>query len=297
MESSLSSTSHFRSISLPSRLTDPSCTMIHTKINELNEFGNLQVVTTQTIQSSLVRLAELYVCVDELVRSPQTQQALLRHQNGTLVEDALEGSIELLDSCSTLKDLLKFTKEHVQILQSAIRRKGGDTTLVSQIAAYLSFRKKAKKSVIKCLGSLKRLEKKMGSFLFLDVDHHVSMVVKVLQEVNAIAISLLKSLLVFVSNKTKPTNGVQLLSKLVSMSTSRHDKNQTFMNELETVDFDLMSLHRNAHKGDTKNVDVQMTLRRLFILDASLEGFEAGLDCLFRRLIQSRASLLNIVAC
>ncbi|KAJ9564656.1 hypothetical protein OSB04_000622 [Centaurea solstitialis] len=293
MESSSSSTSHFRSISLPSRLTDPSCTVIHTKINELKEFGTLQVVGTQTIQSGLVRLGELYVCVDELLRSPQTQRALSRHQNGTLVEEALEGSIELLDSCSTLKELLKFTKEHVQILQSALRRKGGDSTVISQIAAYLSFRKKAKKSVIKCLGTLKNLEKKMGSFLFLDVDHHVSTVIKVLQEVNAIAISQLKSLLVFVS---KPTNGAQFISKLVSMSTSRKAKNQTFLNELETVDFALMSLHKQTHNGDTKNVDVKMTLQRLLILDACLEGFEAGLDCLFRRLIQSRASLLNIVA-
>ncbi|KAJ9564582.1 hypothetical protein OSB04_000548 [Centaurea solstitialis] len=296
MESSTSSTSHFRSISLPSRLTHPSCTMIHTKINELKEFGTLQVVGTQTIQSGLVRLAELYICVDELLRSPQTQQALSRHQNGTLVEEALEGSIEVLDSCGTLKELLKFTKEHVQILQSALRRKGGDSMVVSQIAAYLSFRKKAKKSVIKCLGILKHLEKKMGLFPFLDVDHHVSTVIKALQEVNAIAISLLKSLLMFVSNKTK-TNGAQLMSKLVSMGISKQDKNQTFMNEMENVDSTLMSLHKQAHNGGAKNVDVKLTLQRLLILDATLEGFEAGLDLIFRRLIQSRASLLNIVAC
>ncbi|KVI02989.1 hypothetical protein Ccrd_018717 [Cynara cardunculus var. scolymus] len=132
--SSSSSISHFRSVSLPSRLTHPSCAMVHTKINELKEFGNLQVVTAKTIQSGLVRLAELYFCVDELVQSPQTQQALLRHQNGTLVEDALEGSILFLDSCSTLKDLLMLTKEHVQILQSGLRRKGGDSIVISQTA-------------------------------------------------------------------------------------------------------------------------------------------------------------------
>ncbi|KVI02992.1 uncharacterized protein LOC112512950 [Cynara cardunculus var. scolymus] len=291
-----SSTSHFRSVSLPSRLTNPSCTKIETKINELKALGNL-VVSGETIQSGLVGLAELYVCVEELVLSPKTQPAFLCHQNGTLVEDALEGSIGLLDLCSTIKDLLMLMRENVQILQSALRRKGGNPTVATHIATYLSFRKKTKKNVTKSLGTLKHLEKKMGSFLVRDVDCHVPMASKVLGDVYALTISQFKSLLVFVSTKTKPTNGVQLISKLVSKSTSEHAKRKTFINDMETIDLALTSLQKSSCNSDTKNVDVQMTLKRLQILDASLEGFEAGLDCVFRRLIQTRASLLNVVAC
>ncbi|KAI3665290.1 hypothetical protein L6452_43914 [Arctium lappa] len=292
-----SSTSHFRSVSLPSRLTNPSFTKIETKINELKALGNL-VVSSESIQSGLVGLAELYVCVEELVRSPKTQPALSRHQNGTLVEDALEGSIGLLDLCSTLKDLLLLMRENMQILQSALRRKGGNSTVATHIATYLSFRKKTKKNITKSLGTLKHLEKKMGSFLLLDVDHHYALMVsKVLEEVYALTLSQFKSILVFVSTKTKPTNGVQLISKLVSKSTSEHAKRKKFISDVETVDLVLTSLQKSSCNSDTKNVDVQMTLKRLQILDASLEGFEVGLDCVFRRLIQSRASLLNIVAC
>ncbi|KAJ9536148.1 hypothetical protein OSB04_un000672 [Centaurea solstitialis] len=246
-----SSTSHFRSISLPSRLTNPSCTKIETKINELKALGSL-VVSSESIQSGLVGLAELYVCVEELVRSPKTQPALSRHQNGNLVEDALDRSIGLLDLCSTLKDLLMLMRENVQILQSSLRRKG-------------------------------------------DVDHHVSLMVnKVLGEVYALTISQFKSVLVFVSTKTKSTSGVQLISKLVSKSTSTQAKSITSISEMETIDLVITSLQKSLCNGDTNNPDIQMTLKKLHILDASLEGFEAGLDCIFRRLIQSRASVLNI---
>ncbi|KAJ9564657.1 hypothetical protein OSB04_000623 [Centaurea solstitialis] len=290
-----SSTSHFRSISLPSRLTNPSCTKIETKINELKALGSL-VVSSESIQSGLVGLAELYVCVEELVRSPKTQPPISRHQNGAFIEDALEGSIGLLDLCGTLKDMIMLMRENVQILQSALRRKGGNSTVATHIAMYLSFRKKTKKNVTKTLGTLKNLEKKMGSFLLLDVDHHVSLMVnKVLGEVYALTISQFKSVLVFVSTKTKSTSGVQLISKLVSKSTSTQARSITSISEMETIDLVITSLQKSLCNGDTKNVDIQMTLKKLQILGASLEGFEAGLDCVFRRLIQSRASLLNII--
>jgi len=264
------------------------------KINELKSY---MVVSSETIQTSLVGLAELYVCMDELVRSPQTQQALSRYQNGTLVEDALVVSIGLLDLCDTIKELLMLMKENVQILQLSLRRNGGHSTIASKIVAYLSFRKKVQKSVTKSLGTLKHIGKKLDSFHFLDVDHHVSLVNKVLREVNGLTISVFKSLLLFVSLKTKSTNGVQLISKLVSKSPSTHAKSKTCISEMEIVDLALLSLHKNARNDEMKILDVQVTLRGLQNHDVSLERFEDGLDLLFRRLIQNRVSLLNIIAC
>ncbi|KAI3717093.1 hypothetical protein L1987_68449 [Smallanthus sonchifolius] len=291
-----SSTSHFRSISLPSRLTNPSVTTIKTKINEIKAWGDL-LSSSQTIQSGLVALTELYVCVDELVRSTHTQQALSRHQSGTLVEDALEGSIVLLDSCSILKELIIQMKENVQVLQLALRIKGGDLKVAYQIDTYLCFRKKAKKSILKSLGILRHIEKKMSFISFQDVDHHVSKVSKVLGDVNVLTISLFKTLLVILSPKSKPTNGVQLLSKLVSKSSSTHEKKKMIVDEVEAVDMVTMSLFKSARNKEIKDVDVQITLKKLQILEVTIDGFGAELNCLFRRLIHYRSSLLNMVVC
>ncbi|KAJ0693751.1 hypothetical protein HanPI659440_Chr15g0600841 [Helianthus annuus] len=289
--STSTSTSHFRSISLPSRLTNPSHTSIETKINELKAWGDM-VCSSKTTQKGLVGLVELFVCVDELFRSPHAKQAL-----SPLVEDALEWSIVLLDSCNILKELIIQMKENVQILQSALRRKAGDLTVANQIATYLCFRKKVKKSIIKNLGTLRSIEKKMRLITIQDVDHHVSMVSKVLVEVNLLTISIFKTLLTFVSAKPKPTNGFQLLSKFALKSTSTHENVKVFVNEVETVDMATLSLHKSAHNNEMKDADIQMILRNLQILDVSIDGFEAGLNFLFRRLIQHRVSLLNMVVC
>ncbi|MFS8016713.1 hypothetical protein Hanom_Chr15g01371781 [Helianthus anomalus] len=290
--STSTSTSHFRSISLPSRLTNPSHTSIETKINELKACGDM-VCSYKTIQKGLVGLVELFVCVDELFRSPHAKQAL-----SPLVEDALEWSIVLLDSCNILKELIIQMKENVQILQSTLRRKAGDLTVANQIATYLCFRKKVKKSIIKNLGTLRSIEKKMSLITIQDVDHHVSMVSKILIEVNLLTISIFKTLLTFLSAKPKPTNsGFQLLSKFALKGTSTHENVKVFVNEVETVDMATLSLHKSAHNNEMKDADVQMILRNLQILDVSIDGFEAGLNFLFRRLIQHRASLLNMVVC
>ncbi|XP_052625731.1 uncharacterized protein LOC128125852 [Lactuca sativa] len=291
-----SSINHFRSISLPSRLTHPSCTKTEKKINELRASGKL-VGSFENIQSSLVGLAELHVFVNEFVQAPKTQQALSHHQNETLVEAALEWSIGFLDTCSTLIDMIMLMKENVNALQMALRRKGSDSTVASKIAAYLCFRKMAKKVVTKSLRTLKHLEKKICSFLFVDIDHHVSLVSKVLKETNALTISLFRSILIIVSTKPKRDNGVQLIAKLLSKRTSTHKHDQLVLTEVETIELTLTLLHKNVRNGETKDVDVEVTLRRLQILDVGLEGLKVGLDHLFRRLIHSRVSLLNILVC
>ncbi|KAK1423524.1 hypothetical protein QVD17_18828 [Tagetes erecta] len=288
------STSHFRSISLPSRLPDPAAlTSIETKIKEVKARGDL-VCSSETIQHGLVGLAELYVGVNELLQSPHTRQVLSR---GTLVQDALEGSVVLLDSCNVLKELIMLMKENVQILQSALRRKGGNLTVVNEIATYLRSRRRVKKSIIKSLETLKSIEKKMTLISFPDVDHHASRVSKVLGEVNALTIALFKTLLVFVSPKSKPVNGVQLLSKLgLKSTTSTHDK-KVVVNEVQTVDMITMSLYKSTRNNKMKDADVHMTIGKLQILDVCIDGYEDALNCLFRIMIQNRASLLNIVVC
>ncbi|XP_071704382.1 uncharacterized protein [Rutidosis leptorrhynchoides] len=298
MDSSSSSTSHFRSISLPSRLIHPSNTNIEAKINDLKVSSNL-VNPTRNFQGSLVALAELYVCVDELVRSPKTQQAFSRQQNGTLVENALEGSMFLLDSCNALKELFVSMKENVQILQSTLRRKGCDhPTVAIQIDEYLCSRKKAKKSIIKSLASLKQLEKKMALFSFVNLDYHLSMVTKLLGDVYILTISIFKSLLVFMSMKTKSSKVVELVLRVLPKSAiSTHDKIQTFVSEVDILDLALESLLKSVNNNETNIVDVQMIVRSLQSVNVCIEGFETGLDLTFRRLIKTRVCLLNIIAC
>ncbi|KAL7192878.1 hypothetical protein ACSBR2_024649 [Camellia fascicularis] len=294
---------HVRSISLPARL-HTHFTKIEVELNKLKTWESSLVgmvpLSAETIRVGLVGLAKLYNCVEQLIPSPVIQHALLQHRNGVLVEEALEGSVILMDSCSVAQNLFLMMKEHVQDLQSALRRKGGDISIESNINAYMCCKKKVNKESIKHLGVLKQMERKIvrsSSYPLLHVNHYLSMVIRVLREATSITISVLRTLWLFFSvsaSKTKPS-GWSLASRLLLTRPVASERGNKILNEVGNVDSTLQSLHRCIRSNDVKG-DVQMARKRLQALDASIEGLEAGLDCLFRRQIQNRVSLLNILA-
>ncbi|PSS29945.1 Sorting nexin mvp1 like [Actinidia chinensis var. chinensis] len=303
MEISSSSTGlqyPIRSISLPSRL-NPQSIKVEAELNKLKAWETSLVSTipvcAETVRTGLVGLAELYICVEDLILSPITQQALLQHQNGLIVEEALEGSIGLLDSCSEARDLLSMMKEQVQDLESVLRRKGGDLSVGSNINAYMCCRKKVKKEIGKGLRQLKKSENRIMSNPLFDVNQYLSMVVRVLKDVSFITISVLRSLMLFLSvpaSWTRP-GGWSLISKLVLTRQVASERGGEIFNEVGSVDVVLKSLHGGIRSNDAK-INVQRTMQRLQALDATIKGLEGGLDCLFRRLIRNRVSLLNISA-
>ncbi|GFY87814.1 hypothetical protein Acr_05g0014530 [Actinidia rufa] len=214
MENSPASTGlqhHVRSISLPSWL-NPQSVKVEAELSKLKAWERSLVSTlplsAETIRAGLVGLVDLYNSVQDLILSPVTQKVLLQYQNGILVEETLMGSLRLLDSCSAARDLLLMMKEQVQDLQSALRRKGGDLSIGSSIDVYMSCKKKAKKAVAKCLRELRQMDKKIGPSPLFDVNQHLSMVIRVLREVNSITISVLRSLLLFLAVPVSSTSRV-----------------------------------------------------------------------------------------
>ncbi|XVF59872.1 hypothetical protein PTKIN_Ptkin07bG0310600 [Pterospermum kingtungense] len=137
-----------RSISLPSRVHSTSA-KLEAALNQLKAWKTSTSVSATavsssgaTIQIGLVGLAELYNCVQEIISSPETQRTLAHYQNGKLVEEALDESVTYLDICGKGRDTLLMTKEHFQTLQSALRRRLGDLSIETEIAAYINSRKK-----------------------------------------------------------------------------------------------------------------------------------------------------------
>ncbi|GMY31880.1 Selection and upkeep of intraepithelial T-cells protein 6, putative [Fagus crenata] len=287
-----------RSISLPSRL-HPNSHKIGAELNKLKtwELSSLSSTTplgAETIQMGLVRLAELYICVEELIHSPLTQQALHNH-HGKLAEEALDLSVELLDACGTARDLFLIMKEHVQELQSALRRRGGDSSIENNINAFICFRKRVKKDVVKSLGALKRLESHIGSFIQLDGDSYLFVVIKVLRELSTITISVFRSLMLFLSRPAmKTSSGWSMMKKLMFLGSIKSETSHNIFNEVGSVDHALYYLHGQIQKNDIK-VHVQLARERLETLDDGIKSLEAGLDGLFRCLIQHRVTLLNIL--
>ncbi|KAL5557429.1 hypothetical protein UlMin_039665 [Ulmus minor] len=293
-----------RSISLPSR-EHPCSVRIEALLNHLKSYQPSSVSSTvhfsfETIQTSLIALAELYASVEEFLNSPSSQQVLLLNRCGSPIEEALDSSITLLDTCNLGRDILLSMKEHVQTLQSSLRRKGGDSTIEANIHSYICFRKKAKKDISKCLGKLKKMESNIASSPpTIDLNQDLSIVIRILRETRTATISIFRFLLKFLSMYEASTNFGRwsLVSKLMRMRLSSPEKEQKMVNLVGNVDVALLSLLGNLQSNEAAIVEKQMTQKLLETLNWSSESLAGGLDCMFRCLVQNRVSLLNIITC
>ncbi|CAK8540079.1 unnamed protein product [Lathyrus sativus] len=288
-----------RSISFPTR-GNPSSQTTESLLNNLKHhhqhfLSNNIHLEANKIQSDLVELARIYNSIEELFNSQQTKQCLLRYQDGKLISDSLCYSVTLLDACECSRDLLFVFREHMQTLQSAIRRRRkGDSSIENSVSCYESFRKKAKKKVSNQLLELKKMQNKVNSFSLSDQDQQLAFLVRVLREANSITISILCSVLLFVSMAAFGTKGSSLISKLKPLfSYEKEGKNK---NEVEDLNNALCSLVGREKNSDYSNSESQRVLRLLERLNDNVDSLEGGLDCLFRCLVKNRVLFLNMLA-
>ncbi|KAI3813656.1 hypothetical protein L1987_18385 [Smallanthus sonchifolius] len=187
------------------------------------------VPNAETFCIGLTCLERLYTCVDNLLSSQQTQQALSHYQHNNLVDELLVRSIRLLDICGSIMDVVSQVKGNVCDIKSAQRRKKEDLNVDG------SFLKKLKKNAKKAVTELKQINQIYCSKLLNHESHRFG-------------------------DQTE-IDKWSIVSKLIQKGTSGN---------------------RFHHK-----ICVEA-------LDFHVEGIENGLVSVFRRLISTRASLLNI---
>ncbi|KAL8059333.1 hypothetical protein ABFX02_03G079400 [Erythranthe guttata] len=257
---------HTRSISLPSRLNP---TNFESKLQKIKSCQIVSAFPSEEIQSGLIGLAELYNSVQFSTVS----------QDEKLIEESLSGSVQLLDSCGAIRELLQMMKENIHALQSALRRKGillEYSAVQNDVAAYFCCRKRMNKLVAKSLKKLKALENIPGNILN--------------GELTGATVAVFKSILVFLSGPPAASRWSLVSKMMAGKSAGENDGGR--------VEFALRSLHgktRSGTNGGVTAVDVQLVQKGLQNVDAVIEGFEGGLERLFRQLIQNRVALLNII--
>ncbi|KAI6688438.1 hypothetical protein NL676_025266 [Syzygium grande] len=272
--------SHFRSISLPSLSHPPTITVKE----HLSRLRSSETVSSSSLASqSLGELKSLYDCIDDLLQLPLTQQALSHLRSPA--EESLDVSLQLLDVCANVREAFSQMKECVQVLKSSIRRrKRGDSSFSFEIEAYINSRKKLNKVITKHLRNLKKKGPKKASLN--------EATLSVLTEAGKISLSVFGSLLGFLaltSASMKP-RGWSLVSKLLEAKRISCDGGEE-TNEVQGLDALLLSLRLSK---DINNQAGDLS-KRLEELEPSIQEIEDDLECMFRRLVKLRVSLLNIV--
>ncbi|KAL4368191.1 hypothetical protein GQ457_05G011960 [Hibiscus cannabinus] len=292
MQIKLATKYHVRSISFPSR-SHPTTLRIEDELNRLKTRDSSAVLTSESVSVGLSGLGDLYQCMDDLLDMSSTQQVLAVHQHEKCVDALLDGYVRLLDVCGIARDYMFQITEHVRALQSALRRRKGDSSIENDILRYMSFRKAMKKQAKKLITELKRMDEynELDASLCLDQDHHFSAVIRVLRQVNGTNACVFQSLLSFLS---APASAKQrrrsLVAKLMHKGVIGCEEKRDVVNEIESADGAVCRARTlDAEKMRTAH-------KRLVALESSIEGLEKRLECLFRHLIKARACLLNIIS-
>ncbi|KAK9948281.1 hypothetical protein M0R45_003865 [Rubus argutus] len=285
---------HVRSISLPSR-SHPTTVRVEEELNRLQSWESTSSASTSnSICRGLSGLEELYDCVDDLLQMSSTQQLLSQHQQEKCMDELLDGSVKLLDIYGISRDFMLQVKEHVYPLQSALRRTKGDSSIEASIANYTCFSKKMKKVAKKLITQLKQADNKIETSQLLEQDQHLAAVIRVLRQVCAMNMSIFQSILVFLAvpvAKAK-SNKWSLVSKLMHKGAMACEfKADLTGHILDGVDSALSTLCKSAEVEK-----IQIAHKKLKALEVCIESLESGLESVFRRLIKTRASLLNIIS-
>ncbi|XP_047151780.1 uncharacterized protein LOC124823584 [Vigna umbellata] len=283
---------HIRSNSFPTG-SHPSIGRVEEELNKLKTWEASSTSTSNSIGTGLSLLSDLHICLEDILNMASTQKLISNHQGEKCIEELLDGSVRILDICDITRDTLLQIKENVQALHSALRRRKGDLSIERIVAEYNFFSKKMKKNAKKLMTTLKQMENKFGVSPVLDEDQQLVSLVRVVREVIAMNMSILQSLLAFLAlpaSKSKATKWL-LVAKLMHKGVITCEENTKSSNELICVEASLSSL---VSEG-TNVATMQTAHERLEALENGIEIIENGLESVFRRMVRTRACLLNIM--
>lgn len=286
---------HARSNSLPSK-PHPIILQCNEHLSKLwGANSNFDAISSLTLAHKLNILQDLHICIEKLIQLPLTQEALVKQSQEKWVDEFLESSLRLLDTCTATKDALLHTKECARELQSIIRRKrGGELEVTIEVKKFLTSRKVVRKAIFKALENLKgNTHKCILSINNNSKDYQTLATISLLKEVEMVTFDIFESLLNVMCGTQTKRSSWSLVSKLMnSKRVSNSSPQNEDENEFAKVD---NALELFAFNIGSKLSDVENLQNKLVSLGSCIQDFEEGLESLFRRLIKIRVALLNIL--
>ncbi|KAI4381815.1 hypothetical protein MLD38_007853 [Melastoma candidum] len=279
---------HVRSISLPTRSHPASLKVVH-QLNKLR--SSLCPASSGSVRDGLVCLEELYGAVNEFLALTSTRDVIFSNRSEPCVDGLLDGLVRLLDAFDVMRDLVSLIKERARGVQSAIRRRNSDLRSVEDVASdFTRFRKASRKDIRKVSAELKRIEAEFAERQASDHDRAFLATMTVLSEVVASSASILQSLSSSLGNSNSRGSKWGILSKLVRRGEVAAAV-ESDCNGLEALDEAISCLSKDVSVEKAK-----ITQHQLRDLENGIADIEDDLDGCYRRLIKTRASLLNNIS-
>ncbi|GJM93882.1 hypothetical protein PR202_ga10475 [Eleusine coracana subsp. coracana] len=174
---------HLRSVSLPSKSYYNEIE-IEAELLSLEASISSPSTTTTSMCDGLRRLGDVYSHIEEIINLPSNQVSSIQQKK--MLEREMESSLELIDLCNAMHEIISELKTTIQDLQVVLRR--GDARTQAKIQYYTSLVKKAHKQMTK-------ISKKST------LDKEDCKLVKLSLKARMIAISLLESTVCLLSKQ------------------------------------------------------------------------------------------------
>ncbi|KAG2239275.1 hypothetical protein Bca52824_090135 [Brassica carinata] len=277
----MSASYHVRSSSLPARLHSNGLNHIQLLLKKLPTDNN-------TDNNSLSLLSQLYDSVSHLFNESPSSLLLPHHSFFTHLLDL---SLVHLDLCSKLRDITCRIKDSLRDLRSAFRRRrhGGDSTIRRHVNSFIRSRKAVHKDLAKLLLLLKQADHSYSG-----PTHHL---ITLLRQVCSQTCLSFRTVLLSLSTsvpKPRPSKWALVTKLVIKNATNTGDQVETgHRNEYQVMDEELQ---RFCTAKDMKKERIKSLSTSLDNVDIVVEDLEETLESLYRRMIQARVSLLNIVS-
>ncbi|XP_051123964.1 uncharacterized protein LOC127246565 [Andrographis paniculata] len=276
---------HVRSNSFPSQ-SHPVVESVEDQLCRLKSSEEAST-SASSVCANLDGVRVLHEGISNLIQMSSVQQALSHGQGQDFVNEMLEGSLRIVDLCEFSRDIVRLTKESVQDLESSIRRNKGDTASAIDINSYVDSRNKIKKMINKYAKNLKSSNKNSKEATSSDCD--LKAIRTVLKEAEAHTLATLKSVLTLVSGEKDISS--QKSWSLISKFTKASRVHSEVETKSCTEDLCLLNISKSK-----KGMDLQNMLKELRASEMAIQELEEVLETLFRSLVKTRVSILNILS-
>ncbi|KAF3656802.1 hypothetical protein BC332_31168 [Capsicum chinense] len=223
-------------------------------------------------------LRDLHDSANNMLHSPLIKREIAHQGQEKWAYEVSETSLRMLEVCGTTKDVMLLVKDHVHDLKCTFRRisVGENATTENKFAPFHCHRKKLKKEMLKRLHSLKGMKNNTKCIdSSIDDKNNLMVVVNVLREVRVATMSILESLMALMS--------------MPSPNTTRKTSKGYFGSKL------LMRVNSLSSWEKCDAMTLQCANKRLEAVELAIEDLEGELECIIRRLIRTRVSLLNLL--
>ncbi|CAN6485231.1 unnamed protein product [Victoria cruziana] len=276
---------HARSSSLPCE-SHPILSQLKNQMQKLEVTfaASVRDPTAVNLLTRLRMLKTLYDMVDGFLQLPQAQEAMNQNHHVNWANLLLEDLLKFLDAFGAIAAALSSLKERNLTTLISLKRREPNS-VEPNLQSFISHRKKVSKQMGRLTAVLKTMAKPSApQFSTIDEVETVAVFNGVKALTASAAVSVASALMCLTPRR--------VVERLMTMPRKQV---QEAMKEMNEADSAMDCALRASSRGHPNDEALRVAIERMVVLEDCLDRLERENESIFRSLIRTRVSILNIL--